>query len=62
MRADLFVDPKKPRLDVCVVLVRNMVDREDRAVLFRVTLTTLWPEGWVRVLLKGFQIQLDCFQ
>lgn len=49
-RDDLLVDPEDPRLDVGIVLVRDVIDREHRSVLFRVA--TLGPEGRI-LLLKG---------
>lgn len=49
-RDDLLVDPEDPRLDVGIVLVRDVIDREHRSVLFRVT--TLGPEGRI-LLLRG---------
>lgn len=47
-RDDLLVDAEDPRLDVGVVIVRDVIDREHRAVLFRVP--TLRPTGWILLL------------
>jgi len=40
----LLIDTKYPRLDVCVVVVRNVVNCEDWAIFFGVS--TLWPKRW----------------
>jgi hypothetical protein len=45
---NLLVDAKNPRLDVGVVIVRDVVDGEDGTVFFRGA--SLGPEGWELLL------------
>lgn len=52
-RDDLLVDAKDPRLDVGIVLVRNVIDGEHRSVLFR--MAPFGPEGRVLLLERMHQ-------